>query len=90
MEQWAARIDASQAYVVCVAYEQARAMPRPGDVVLVERTRDDLSEFFLCTVVLKPDGAWHLTTSEAPYVDFLINASDIKILGLCVGRYQSF
>lgn len=90
MEQWAARLDGSQAYVVCVSYEQARARPRPGDVVLVERTRDDLSEFLLCNVVLRPDGSWHLTTSEAPYVDFIISAGDIKILGLCVGRYQAF
>ena len=90
MEQWAARMDASQAYVVCVAYEQARAMPRPGDVVLVERTRDDLCEFFLCTVLLTADGEWHLTTSDAPYVDYLMNANDVRIIGLCIGRYQSF
>lgn len=90
MDQWAARLDPDQRYVICVTYSQARARPIAGDLVLIERTKADLVEHSLCTVIAKADGSLSLRTDTEPYVEYRIDGPDLRIVGLCIGRFQLF
>jgi len=87
MEQWAAQIEATQHYVICVTYKDARPLPRPDDLVLVERNRGDLIEHALYYTRLTPDG-WHLQAEDDETV-ILPMSQGVTVLGLCIGRYQS-
>jgi len=87
MEQWAAQINATQHYVICVTYKDVRALPRPHDLVLVERSRGDLMEYALYYTVLI-SGVWHLQAEDDATVALPMSPS-VTVLGLCIGRYQS-
>lgn len=86
-EQWATQIDATQHYVICVTYKDARPLPRPDDLVLVERTRGDLIEHALYYTRLTPDG-WRLQAEDDATI-ILPMSHGVTVLGLCIGRYQS-
>lgn len=90
IEQWAAQLDTTTSYIICVTYSQARPMPRPDDLVLVERSRGDLIEHALYTVTLNGDGRWVLKAKDAPSVEIPMEDTSIKLLGLCIGRFESF
>ena len=89
LDQFAARLEDGRAFVICVPYEKSRPTPRSNDLVLVERTKNDLSELLLCVTIYGADRTWTLRTQDPPHLELPMSSTNLTIVGLCIGRYQT-